>query len=70
MSYSFVVDVKDGKPSVDVSAQATNVPDGTFMISGHIPTGEPNNYDHETLTVTRYDDKGIQLAQAAAAVRK
>jgi hypothetical protein len=70
MSYSFVVEVKDGKASISGDAPVVNVPDGKFQIAGHIPTGEPNNWGQESLSITRYDTSGNQVGQATGMFKK
>jgi len=70
MSYSFVITVKDGKPSVDETAPIISVPDGKFQVSGHIPSPDKTDWDQESISVTRFDDKNIQVAQASAAVKR
>ena len=72
MSYSMYINVKDGKAEVD-SANYVAPPDGKYMISGHVPTGEPGNWDQETITVTRFAAGGTwadQVAQATATIKR
>lgn len=70
MSYSFTVEVKEGKPSVDENAQAYGVPDGKFIVSGHVPAADGSDWQYETLMVSRLDDSGNQASQASATFRK
>lgn len=70
MSYTMTVVVKDGKAEV-ASDNYVTPPDGKYMISGHVPTGEPGNYSAENIAITRYSSDGAQmLAQASATVLK
>lgn len=70
MSYSFVVNVKEGKPSVDENAQVYGVPDGKFVVSGHVPAADGSDWQYESLQVTRFQDDGNQVAQANALFKK
>jgi hypothetical protein len=67
MSFSFVVEAKDGKLSIAGDAPVIHVPDGKFQVSGHVPEAGGGQ---ESLSVIRWDDKGNQVAQATAAVAK
>lgn len=71
MSYSFVVEVKDGKPSI---AENTPVlqgcPDGKIQVAGHVPAKGGTDYKYESISVTRYDDAGSQVSQASASVKQ
>lgn len=69
MSYSFVVKVEEGKPVVDEKT-AVLVPNGKFMIAGHVPAEDGSNWQYESLTVTRFDDKGNQISQANGTFKK
>lgn len=70
MSYSFVINVKDGKPEVDPKAPNVSVPDGKFQVSGHVPDGSDKDWPHESLVLRRLDSKGVVQAEASASVRK
>jgi hypothetical protein len=57
MSYSFNVEVKDGKAAV--AGDLTHVPEGTFAIGGH------EDADWLSVSITRKDPAGKQIAQAS-----
>lgn len=63
MSYSFVVKVEAGKPVVDEKT-FVNVPDGKFMVNGHVPAADGSDWQYESLQVTRFDTKDVQQSLA------
>lgn len=69
MSYSLYVVVKNGTAIIRTEGYVAP-PDGHYQINGHVPTGEPNNYNAETISATRFDENGYIIVQSAAVARK
>ena len=71
MSYSFVVDIKEGKAIISGDAPVLNgVPDGRIQVNGHVPSPDGKDYQYESISVTRYDSDGNQVSQATALNKK
>ncbi len=60
MSYSFAITAKAGK--LEVPEETFHVPDGVFVISGHLNDDGSN----ESISVYRKDDAGNSVASASS----